>query len=109
MTEALTQSLGAMTTSSPSKPSTPSHEHAHYPLNPKEEVADNEKPILAEVLQIRGRLVELKKNRAAYIKGQDVVMLHNQVDRQIALLNDIRKNEGKEKEVNQGEQRVRSL
>ncbi|KAL9071794.1 MAG: hypothetical protein Q9157_005337 [Trypethelium eluteriae] len=55
------------------------------PLDPKEQ------PILDRILDIRDRLSLLKADKSTYVKSQDVLTLYNQINEQVEILNEIRK------------------
>ncbi|KAI9652743.1 MAG: hypothetical protein M1821_007817 [Bathelium mastoideum] len=55
------------------------------PLDPKEQ------PILDRILDIRDRLSLLKADKSTYVKTQDVLTLYTQINEQVEILNEIRK------------------
>jgi hypothetical protein len=64
------------------------------PLDPKEQ------PILDRVLQIRDELSLLKSDKSTYVKSQDVMTIYQQINEQVEVLNQIRKD--KRDEQNRG-------
>ncbi|KAL9084197.1 MAG: hypothetical protein Q9165_008183 [Trypethelium subeluteriae] len=61
-----------------------------FPLDPKEQ------PILDRILDIRDRLSLLKADKSTYVKSQDVLILYNQINEQVEILNEIRKEKREE-------------
>ena len=59
-----------------------------------------EQPILDRILQIRDHLSLLKADKSTYVKTQDVLTLYNQINEQVEILNEIRKE--KRNEQNRG-------
>ena len=65
-------------------------------LDPQEE------PILNDILNLRDRLLLLKRDKSTYIKSQDILGLYDHVVDQVHLLNRIRQEHGKPLEQNRG-------
>lgn len=53
-------------------------------------VAQEELPILENIINIRNRLTALKKNRGEYIKSSDVNVLYQAIVKQVTRLNEVR-------------------
>lgn len=53
--------------------------------------SDAEKEILDRLVAIRDKLLLLKRDRANYIRSQDVMLLYNDTIEQVRRLNEVRK------------------